>query len=86
VRNKGLTVFSLFSPSHPATEIDVFAESPLDFAQAYQHAVRMHLAPEVSATFVGLRYLLRLKRLAGRAQDLLDIDKLRALRKEPDSE
>jgi hypothetical protein len=86
MRDKGLTVFSLFSASHPATEIDLFVESPLDFAQAYQRAVRMDVAPGVCATFVGLRDLLRLKEQAGRAQDVLDIDKLRALRKEPDRE
>ena len=30
-----MTVFSLFSPSHPATEVDVFAQPPLDFDPAY---------------------------------------------------
>jgi hypothetical protein len=28
-REKGLTVFSLYSPEHPATEVDVFMEAPL---------------------------------------------------------
>jgi hypothetical protein len=79
VRDKGLTVFSLFSAVHPATEVDIFVESPLDFEQAYGGAVKMEIAPGVSATFVALSDLLRLKRQAGRAQDLLDIDMLSAL-------
>ena len=86
VRDKGLTVFSLYSPAHVATEIDVFVEPPLDFGRAYDTAARMDVAPGVSATFVGLRDLLRLKHAAARAQDLLDIDRLEALRKEPADE
>ena len=81
VREKGLTVFSLYSPEHPATEIDLFVELPLDFAHAYAGAARMDVAPGVPATFIGLDDLLRLKRQAGRPQDLLDIEKLRALQR-----
>ena len=82
VREKGLTVFSLFSAEHPATEVDLFVEVPLDFDAAYRSAARMDVAPEVSATFVSLPDLLRLKQRARRPQDMLDIEKLRALHKE----
>src|SRR3954451_19352634 len=37
---KNMTVFSLFSESHPETEIDLFLESPIDFEIAYAQAVR----------------------------------------------
>lgn len=84
VREKGLMVFSLYSAEHPATEVDLFVESPLDFEQAYRAAVRMEVATGVSATFIGLSDLLRLKQQAGRAQDLLDIDKLKALQGKKD--
>src|SRR6059036_2128896 len=30
-REKGLTVFSVFSPGHRATEVDLFLEVPFDF-------------------------------------------------------
>ena len=79
VRDKGLTVFSMYSPDHPATEVDLFVEAPLDFAAAYQAATAMEVAPGVVATFVGLQDLLHLKRQAGRAQDHLDIENLEAL-------
>jgi hypothetical protein len=79
VRDKGLTVFSLYSAEHPATEVDLFVEPPLDFDQAYRGAVQMEIASGVAATFVGLSDLLHLKQEAGRAQDLLDINMLRAL-------
>lgn len=81
VRDKGLTVFSLYSAEHPATEVDLFVEAPFNFDEAYARAVRMELAPEVVATFVGLDDLLALKRRAGRAQDALDIAQLMALKK-----
>lgn len=81
VREKGLTVFSLYSSRHPATEINLFVEMPLDFERAYQAAARMEVAPGVPATFIGLEDLLRLKRQAGRPQDRLDIEKLTALRR-----
>ncbi len=81
VRDKGLTVFSVFSPRYPATEVDLFVESPLDFATAYAAAVRIDVAAAgITATVVGFDDLLRLKRRAGRPQDLVDIENLQTLR------
>ena len=80
VREKGLTVFSLYSPAHQATEVDVFAEAPFDFASAYQRAVRAEVAPDVAATFASLDDLILLKKRAGRPQDVLDIERLTTLR------
>jgi hypothetical protein len=79
VRDKGLTVFSLYSSEHPATEIDLFVESPVDFDQAYVGARWMEVAPGITASFLGLADLLLLKRRSGRPQDLLDVDKLNAI-------
>jgi hypothetical protein len=86
VRDKGLTVFSLYSPEHPATEVDLFVEAPFTFDQAYARAVRMELAPDVAATFVGFDDLLALKQRAGRSQDVLDIQQLMALKKDRSDE
>ena len=83
VREKGLTVFSLYSPEHLATEVDLFVQSPFDFADAYGRAVRIEVAAGVAATFVSLDDLLVLKQRAGRPQDTFDIQQLIALRKEP---
>ena len=79
-REKGLTVFSLFSDRHPATEIDLFVEPPFDFESAYARAARFELAPGLQATFVGLADLLDMKRTAGRPQDQQDLEALLALR------
>jgi hypothetical protein len=82
-REKGLTVFSVFSPGHRATEIDLFVETPFDFDRAYARAVRFQVADGVEATFVGLEDLIEMKRRAARPQDLEDVESLRSLRDAP---
>ena len=80
-RDKGLTVFSLSSDDHKATEIDLFVEPPFDFDRAYARSQRLEVAPDLEATFVGLADLIEMKRNAGRPQDLQDIAGLESLRK-----
>jgi hypothetical protein len=75
-RDKGMTVFSLFSSDHAATEIDLFVDSPFDFERAYSRAARMEVAPEVTATFVSREDLIAMKQKAGRQRDLEDIEGL----------
>lgn len=83
IREKGLTVFSLHSTDHPATEIDLFVKSPLDFEQAYRTALQLEVVPGLSATFVGFDDLVKLKEKAGRPQDLADLVRLRESRRGP---
>lgn len=71
VRDKGMTVFSLYSPQHPATEVDLFVEEPVDFPAAYARRVTQEIEIGTPVTFVGLDDLFEMKRRAGRAQDLL---------------
>ena len=82
-REKGMTVFSLSSPDHPATELDLFVESPLDFSAAHARAWHAPVARELVATFVGYDDLIALKRKADRPQDREDIERLESLRREP---
>lgn len=77
-----MTVFSLRSEAHPATEVDLFVEPPFDFDRAFSAAARMELAPGVFAMVVGLDDLLAMKRAAGRAVDLSDAEHLTRLREE----
>jgi predicted nucleotidyltransferase len=78
-RDKGLTVFSLHSDDHAATEIDLFVEPPFDFEKAYGRVHRADLGSGVEASFAGLEDLIEIKRSAGRAQDIEDLDALRSL-------
>ena len=82
VHDKGMLVFSLVSPQHAATTVDVFAEAPLEFARAYGEAVCFEVAPGLPATVVSLPDLLALKAQAARPKDMLDIEKLKAIQQE----
>ena len=85
-QEKGLTVFSLYSPRHPATDVDVFVEPPFDFDAAYRSAEQMEILLGTPATFIGFDDLVRLKERAARPQDRLDVEKLTALRRGPADE
>lgn len=61
---------------HPATEIDLFLESPIDFEAAYARAVRREAATGIMATFCSLEDLIKMKTLSGRPEDRTDIEKL----------
>lgn len=84
IEEKGMTVFSLSSPRHPATEVDLFVSCPLDFPSAYVRASRQEVSPGVEAVFLGLDDLLRLKKDAGRPKDLDDIAQLNKIREADD--
>jgi hypothetical protein len=80
IHEKELTVFSLFSPDHAATEIDLFVDPPLTFPDAYSRATRLEVAPGIVAAFCSLDDLIELKSKAGRPRDLDDIAQLTKIR------
>jgi hypothetical protein len=81
-QQKNMTVFSLFSDSHQATEIDLFLEPPIDFDTAYARAFHQEVAPGTTATFCSLQDLVKLKTMSGRPEDNADVAKLKELGKE----
>jgi hypothetical protein len=85
IEDKGLTVFSLWSPDHPATEIDIFVEEPFPFDDAYARAVQADLGTS-TVTVASIPDLIVLKRRAGRPKDLADISALEALSAEVDGD
>lgn len=78
-RVRSMTVFSVHSPEHPATEVDLFVEAPFDFDQAFTRARRAVVAPGVEGLFVGYDDLIAMKRKAARPQDLEDVARLESL-------
>jgi hypothetical protein len=78
VVEKGLRVFSLWSPAMPATEVDVFVEEPFPFDEAYARAVHVQIGT-TSVTVASLSDVVALKRAAGRPHDLSDADALEAI-------
>lgn len=78
VREKGLTVFSLWSDRFPQLEVDLFAREPFDFAEAFARAVQVPLGDH-AVPVAALDDLIALKQAAGRPQDRADVEALRSL-------
>ncbi len=73
---KGLTVFSLWSPSYLGTEVDLFVEEPFDFEEAWSRRLDAVLDDGTTVHVVGMDDLRSLKQTTGRPKDLDDIEKL----------
>ncbi len=78
IRDKGLVVFTLWSPRFPTTEIDLFVKEPFDFEIAYERALCADLEG-ILVTVASIADLIALKRAAGRPRDLEDIEALEAI-------
>ncbi len=81
IDEKGLTVFTLWSPDHPATEIDLFVREPFPFTAALGRAVTVELG-DLEVPVASIEDLVALKRAAGRPKDLDDVQILEALARE----
>ena len=76
---KGLTVFSLWSPSYPGTEVDLFVEEPFDFGEAWSRRLDAVLEDGTTVHVVGIDDLRALKARVGRPKDADDIAQLDAI-------
>lgn len=81
IEEKGLTMFSMWSPSYPATEVDLFVEEPLPFEASYERAVCVELGPS-KIWVASIEDLMAMKKRAGRPRDLEDVEALEAIRGE----
>ena len=79
IADKGMVVLSFHSERHRETPVDLFATEPFDFDAEHAAALVEEVAPGVQVRIVRLQALLRLKRGAGRPQDLADIAELTQL-------
>lgn len=79
IEEKGMMVLAFFSDLHRETPVDVFVTEPVDFDEEYETALVKELAPGRPVRFLRRETLIRLKREAGRPQDLADIDQLELL-------
>lgn len=72
IREKNMTVFSLWSESFPGTDVDLFADPPIPFEDLEARAVRLALAP-LTVRVASIADLIVMKRKAGRPVDASDI-------------
>ncbi len=76
-REKGMTVLQLWSDDHRETPIDVFVTEPFDFDAEYMAAVRKPLSGGIELRVARISTLIRMKEIAGRPEDKIDIEHLR---------
>jgi hypothetical protein len=81
IRDKDLKAFSFYRPSRPLDAVDVLIDAPLDYAALDAHGESLD-AGGLPIRIAAIRDLIVLKRHAGRAQDLSDIDALERLEKD----
>lgn len=78
IRDKGLTVFSLWSDRSPTLQVDLFVEEPFDFEAAHSRARSVPLAGTL-APVASREDLIEMKRRVGRPRDLEDVEALESL-------
>ena len=76
---KGMVVLNLWSEQHRESPVDVFVHEPFDFSHEHRSAKIFPLTDTISAPFVSLPTLLRMKKEAGRPRDLIDIAELKRI-------
>ena len=84
-REKGMEVFSFVDPGQPMTLIDVFIEEKIPFGEVMKELVRVS-AKGIAIPVVSLAHLKRLKKAAGRPQDVADIEAIESLEQAEEKE
>ncbi len=79
-RAKEMIVLKLWSDEHRRTPVDIFVYEPFSLADELAKVERLEICPGLCAPVVSLPTLLEMKRIAGRPQDLLDIEELQRMR------
>ncbi len=82
IAEKQMQVLNLKSDAHRETDIDVFVSDPLGFEEAYRRVSPFSLAEGVEAPVCSYEDLIKMKRIAGRTKDMLDVEGLRMARGE----
>lgn len=72
IKDKGMTVFSLFDPANPFFLLDVFVEMPFDFDEVYKKRKKIRFE-DITVPVVPIEELVRMKEGSDRPQDRADV-------------
>jgi len=82
VEEKGMRAFTFMLPGHPLSDIDILIDTPITFAELSSRAERID-AGGLMLRIASIADLIEMKLVAGRDQDLADVDALRRLLGDP---
>jgi predicted nucleotidyltransferase len=80
ISEKQMRVFSMRDPENPMRIVDLFAENPVDFEELWVRSELVSLA-DSTVRVASIPDLIAMKRLAGRQQDLQEIEALEEIAK-----
>ncbi len=79
IDQRGMTVFNMTDPNDPLRSVDLFVQSPMPFDELWSRSVVIAL-PSSEVRIASIDDLIAMKKVAGRTEDLADIQALEALR------
>lgn len=82
---KNMQVLCLVSNQHPETPLDIFISEPFEFDREYDIAMRGSIAKGLEVRFVTIPTLIAMKESAGRGRDRDDIQHLRWILEEQET-
>jgi len=82
---KNMQVLCMVSNTHRETPLDIFISEPFDFDKEYEAALRGGIAKGLEVRFVTIPTLIAMKEVADRERDRDDIQHLRWILEEADS-
>jgi predicted nucleotidyltransferase len=83
IETKNLEVFSMRDPRNPLLVVDLFAREPIPFEELWSRADTVAIGGR-TIRVASIEHLIRMKRLAGRAQDAIDIQRLEEISRRRD--
>jgi hypothetical protein len=78
IQDKGMLVFSFYHPGEMVSLVDVFVYEPIPYSEM-RESKDFKLIDDFSIPVASIQDLIKLKRIAGRPQDIEDIKALEAL-------
>lgn len=78
IQEKNMKVFSVYNPENPMEHIDVMVCEVINFDEAYHNRVVMQ-SRDLKIPVVSIPDLVKMKQVAGRERDLIDIKALKHL-------
>jgi hypothetical protein len=78
-RERGMQVFSLWDTTGARPTIDLFTEAVIPFEDLWNGAIAIEITQDLAIRVASIPHLIQLKEIAGRPQDLADIERLRLI-------